>query len=85
MSVDVTKGDDSAPLHVSSKCSNLEATKIFVERGAALNNANTYGHTPLHSAAFRGKVEVFRYVTQIVADINIRNVYSYTALHNAAY
>ena len=38
-SVDVTDTDDSTTLHVSAGCENLEETKAFVERGAALNGA----------------------------------------------
>jgi len=38
MSVDLTDGDESTPLHVSDKCGNLEVTKAFDEKGVLLHN-----------------------------------------------
>jgi ankyrin repeat protein len=38
ISIIFTATDDSAPLHVSVGCGNLEQTKFFIEKRAALNN-----------------------------------------------
>ena len=85
MSVDLTNTYGHTPLHVSAKCSNLEAMKTFVERGADFNNANENGGTAQLQTAIKNTTEAFRYLTQVGADINMRNVYSNTALRNAVY
>ena len=38
---------DFTPLHASVGCGNLEATKAFVEKCAALGNSKKYSVTPL--------------------------------------
>jgi ankyrin repeat protein len=44
---DLTNVEDYTPLHVSAGFGKLEATTIFVERGAAIFNTNKYLDTPL--------------------------------------
>jgi len=54
MSVDLRNGDDSAPLRLAGACCNLETTKAFVERGAAVGKGDMNGDTALLSAAGYG-------------------------------
>jgi len=42
MPVNLANTNDSTPLHISSQFGHLEATFAFVERGAAVNNAEKY-------------------------------------------
>ena len=69
---------------MSAACGKLEATKAFVERGAAVDKDDKNGDIPLLLAARYGKLEVFRYLTEEGADINIRDVHTNNVLHYAA-
>ena len=86
LSVDLRNGWESTPLHksMSAACGKLEATKAFVERGAAVDKDDKNGDIPLLLAARYGKLEVFRYLTEEGADINIRDVHTNNVLHYAA-
>jgi len=46
---------------MSVQFGSLEATKAFVESGAAINNTNIYGVTPLMVAQFKGKFHIFHF------------------------
>ena len=47
MSVNLTDTDGSTPVHTSTQLGHLEATKILVEIGAALNYTNIGCNTAL--------------------------------------
>jgi len=52
MSVILTDTDDSRQLNTSAQLGHMEATKILVECGAALNYTNRCGNTALMLVAY---------------------------------
>jgi ankyrin repeat protein len=63
MTVNFTDTHDNTPLNFSAEYGHLDATKILVERGAAINKTNNVGDTPVTRAAQKGKLEIVRYLT----------------------
>ena len=63
MSVNLTNRDECTPLHVSAQFGHLDATKVLVEGGAAVNYTNRYGYTPLTVAANNDNFEILCYLT----------------------
>ena len=58
----------------------LEAVKMCVELGNAVNAGNYRGETPLHGAAFRGTNNVVEYLVAQGADLDARTVDGYSPL-----
>lgn len=64
-----------------TEASSLEATRLAVQTGNALDAVNKGdGNTALHAAAYFGLAEVTRYLAEAGADLNIRNRAGYTPL-----
>jgi ankyrin repeat protein len=86
MGVDVTVG---TALHTAVEKGNVDLVKLFLEKGAKLENRDWQDRTPLHRAADRGSAsnEVSRQLAQILlaagADLEARDEYGLTPLHVA--
>jgi ankyrin repeat protein len=65
MSVNLTDTDESTPLHVSLEFGHLNATKISVLNGAAINYPNNDFRTPLMLVAYCDELEILRYLSEI--------------------
>lgn len=78
----MTNTHGRTPLHISTKCSNLEAMNSSSNEG--ILKADKDGGTPLFLAAGHSKLEVFHFLRKIAADINIHDVQSNTVLQQAA-
>lgn len=77
-------------LHEAARWGNVEALKLFVERGVNVNTTDDWGFTPLHwavnSAAdcMQDAVDGLQYLLLKGADVNVVTSSGLTALHMAA-
>ncbi len=79
--VDVRNKLGRTPLYEAAKRGKLEAVKLLIERGAAVNAVESdVGFTPLHVAAEHKHPEVVRYLISKGADIHARNKWRQTPL-----
>ncbi|PKN10259.1 MAG: hypothetical protein CVU72_01790 [Deltaproteobacteria bacterium HGW-Deltaproteobacteria-7] len=46
------------PLHLAARCNQMQAMKVLLSKGAALDTTNRYGDSPLQEAIARGNTEV---------------------------
>ncbi|XP_063934427.1 ankyrin repeat domain-containing protein 2-like [Zophobas morio] len=70
-------------LHVSAQYKKLEALKLFINMGLAVNVMDPENITPLHLAASRGWKEGVEYLLLNGASVNARDIRGNTALHCA--
>ena len=59
---------------------SFSVAKLLIERGADVNMANSYGHTPLHGAALNCRNEVVKFLLEKGADPYRRNEDGHTPL-----
>jgi len=79
-----TSHNDLMPLHAASEKGDLEAVRLLLAAGAAVNAALPNGWTALGYAVANQRVEVAEYLLRQAADPNIRFQYGDTALMWAA-
>lgn len=83
---DAVKGGFRSLLSDAAEAGATDFVEALLERGAAMNQADTYrgGYTPLQLAAQRGHVSAVRVLIQKGADVNARDQGGNTALWYAS-
>ena len=82
--VDVSGSAGGAALSNVAAAGNLNALKLLIDHGAALNNSSAHGYTPLHLAASYGKRDVVKFLLERGADPNISTEWAETPIFMAA-
>jgi hypothetical protein len=74
-----------APLHVASRCGNLEILELLMQHGANIFSVDACGRTCLHCAVQSGRKSCLQYLLQVGGDVIIeeRNDQGLTSLHVA--
>eukprot|EP00979_Chaetoceros_neogracilis_P017733 scaffold10267_cov270-Chaetoceros_neogracile.AAC.31 len=74
-----------APLHVASRCGNLEILELLMKHGANILSVDANGRTCLHCAVQSGRRSCLEYLLQVGGDqiIEERNDQGLTCLHVA--
>ena len=75
--------EGSTPLHTAvarDRNDSFSVVKLLIERGADVNMAKSYGHTPLHDAALNCRNEVVKFLLEKGADRYRRNEDGHNAL-----
>ncbi len=79
--VNITDANGNTPLiFMINKTGNLEITKHFIEKGAAVNTQNRTGETALMYAAWRGYTDIVALLLENRADATLKNGHGETAL-----
>jgi ankyrin repeat protein len=68
-------------LHNACKYKNLEMVKLFLEKGADVNDKDNDGWTPLHYACESGHFEIVKYLISLDVDVNAKDDEGWTPLH----
>ena len=71
------EGDSLAP---EEEKNYLEAVKLAVERGGAVNAPGLGGRTALHGAAFWGATQIIQYLAEKGADLEAQDMYGQSAM-----
>lgn len=64
---------------------NLDLMRLFISRGADINQSNDNGETPLVLAAWRGNLEAAKWLIERGARINTPHPRQWSALHYAVF
>jgi ankyrin repeat protein len=64
-------GAVSQPLHVACSYGRAEAAQALIERGADLNAADSFAHTPLHVSAYEGQAATTRVLLRARAQVDL--------------
>ncbi|MXZ01832.1 hypothetical protein F4Y93_14760 [Candidatus Poribacteria bacterium] len=79
--VNIADANGNTPLiFIINKTRNLEITKHFIAKGAAVNTQNRTGETALMYAAWRGYTDIVALLLENRADVNLKNGHGETAL-----
>ena len=79
--VNITDTNGNTPLiFIIHKTGNLEITRRFLEKGAAVNTQNRTGETALMYAAWRGHSNIVQLLLENRADVTLKNRQGDTAL-----
>jgi ankyrin repeat protein len=75
-----------APLHFAAFAGNIEAAKLLLDRGAAIDRrANTkFRNTPLQVSLLTRQDEMAAFLVSRGADVRVEQAEGFTALHEAA-
>ncbi|MDR1590504.1 MAG: ankyrin repeat domain-containing protein [Puniceicoccales bacterium] len=83
-SVNLRNEINATPLHTAAEVDDLEAVKILINRGAAVDARDDWGMRPLHRAAYYGHLEVARFlIEEKGAAIDVQDMDGETPLHCA--
>jgi uncharacterized protein len=79
-------GDGFTAIHLAAFFGKLEATRVLLEAGAAVDvyGRNSFANLPLHAAAAGRHIEVCRTLLGAGADVNATQHGGFTPLHEAA-
>ena len=81
---DATNKEGITVLHMAGRYEEnddvLQAVRVTLEAGGAVNTKDKRGETPLHKAAKWGRIEVVKMLLTYGADLTVRSKYSYTPL-----
>ncbi len=73
------------PLMIASREGHPAAAELLLEKGAGVDNPNTFGETPLYVAAFSCRDSVIRVLLRYGADVNRSNDSGRTPLMSACF
>ncbi len=73
------------PLHMASRCNNLNVVKFLVSKGAGLEAKDQEGMTPLHYAAMYHRYNNARFLIEKGAKINARDNNGFTPIQKLMY
>ena len=83
--IDEKDGDGDSALSnavgvITKNNRDIELLEMILEKGANVNNKNSFGATPLHLAAYYDRPDIVRLLLLKGANVNIQSNYGYTPL-----
>jgi len=73
----------NTPLHLAVMGKYVDAIKLLVQLGAAVNAQNNAGFAPLHLAAEKGYLEIAQFLLQKGAQVDLTSQYRFTPINRA--
>lgn len=83
-SADLLLDRKCSPLHSAVMFGNLEAARVLIEFGVALERKDNLGQTPLHLSVICPNIEITKCLLESGAKIDAQDSRLWTALHFAA-
>ncbi|XP_066507255.1 receptor-interacting serine/threonine-protein kinase 4 [Hoplias malabaricus] len=77
--------DQYTALHFAAQYGDEALTRLLLDRGATMNEADAQGRTPIHVACHHGRENVVRVLLSRSADAHAKGKDEWTALHLAAW